>query len=930
MNDNNEIKKDLNDSNSNQSQNSSIRNSSKIQSFHNSAKIVNKQFTGEKSNKSNEPNFIKRSSPIQPMPLFNLNFLKEENSNNELLYTDNNNYKLYPNYSPLTPQLLPNDHRRYSKKNFPSKEEVCKGNPDFSQKLKIPSSSPITQYFNMDTAFNKDFGFQLEGQTPNNYAETPISHLSNVSQSDMFNCSPSDFFNRGNNADIGKNMKGINISDQAEHEIDEDKNRNGKEEVDELYSMNIEHGNEDNNFQDDNNIILNRINELKSKKTKDKIKTSNNSKTPKNAINKNNINNNESDLLLKENFESKDIKINNLEMRKSISNEIPDKSKQNNHKFEELNINYNIFNDNQFGGNKEIIKEDNTSSTLISPEMSKKFGDYYEKYDINYGSPEYPKIEIKNNSIMNKSKMKDNKNMNLNNISENNNMNYNPKMNSNLNNLNNNNDNLNYINNMNISCTNLNINNFTNLNKNPQNNNFNVPNQQLSYYLQNQSVPNNLQNIHNSNNNTNKNKKQKQSYKNNNNLNYNNFQNDLYNDPKIMNYYEQMNGMNINSNPYYPQNNYINNQGYQPIFNNNINNSQLKNNNDYNKRKKIKKLENSLYKDKPLNYLANNLNLLGKDQGACRYLQELLNDNPLEAIQFFYEPLCENILELINDQFGNYLIQKIITYLNEEQLLEIMRIISQNFFEICCSNYGTRALQKLIDYLKTPKLANYFYQLMKPLITPLLKELNGTFVVQKFAKVHYQYSNEINDIIVENSPVLSTHRHGCCVVQKYLEIKDPIMTPNLLDKLIENCLLLIIDQFGNYVIQTILLMGNKKYGNKLAEKIAENVVYYAKHKYSSNVVEKCFDYCDGIYLNNLMTNVQKKENLIELILDEHGNYVVQKVLLLSPPLIQKNMLKLIVPVFDKLKKYPYGDRVINRLIASYPIINDKLFLNEIK
>ena len=483
---------------------------------------------------------------------------------------------------------------------------------------------------------------------------------------------------------------------------------------------------------------------------------------------------------------------------------------------------------------------------------------------------------------------------------------------------------------MNISCTNLNINNFTNLNKNPQNNNFNVPNQQLSYYLQNQSVPNNLQNIHNSNNNTNKNKKQKQSYKNNNNLNYNNFQNDLYNDPKIMNYYEQMNGMNINSNPYYPQNNYINNQGYQPIFNNNINNNQLKNNNDYNKRKKIKKLENSLYKDKPLNYLANNLNLLGKDQGACRYLQELLNDNPLEAIQFFYEPLCENILELINDQFGNYLIQKIITYLNEEQLLEIMRIISQNFFEICCSNYGTRALQKLIDYLKTPKLANYFYLLMKPLITPLLKELNGTFVVQKFAKVHYQYSNEINDIIVENSPVLSTHRHGCCVVQKYLEIKDPIMTPNLLDKLIENCLLLIIDQFGNYVIQTILLMGNKKYGNKLAEKIAENVVYYAKHKYSSNVVEKCFDYCDGIYLNNLMMNVQKKENLIELILDEHGNYVVQKVLLLSPPLIQKNMLKLIVPVFDKLKKYPYGDRVINRLIASYPIINDKLFLNEIK
>ena len=151
------------------------------------------------------------------------------------------------------------------------------------------------------------------------------------------------------------------------------------------------------------------------------------------------------------------------------------------------------------------------------------------------------------------------------------------------------------------------------------------------------------------------------------------------------------------------------------------------------------------------------------------------------------------------------------------------------------------------------------------------------------------------------------------------------MTPNLLDKLIENFFLLITDQFGNYVIQTILLMGDKKYGNRLAEKIAENIVYYAKHKYSSNVVEKCFDYCDGIYLQNMMSNVQKKDNLTELILDEHGNYVVQKVLSLSKSNVQIAMLKIIVPLFDKLKHFTYGERVINRLIVSYPIIKDKSF-----
>ena len=147
------------------------------------------------------------------------------------------------------------------------------------------------------------------------------------------------------------------------------------------------------------------------------------------------------------------------------------------------------------------------------------------------------------------------------------------------------------------------------------------------------------------------------------------------------------------------------------------------------------------------------------------------------------------------------------------------------------------------------------------------------------------------------------------------------MIPALIDKLIEDSLLLIIDQFGNYVIQTILLMGDKKYGNKLAEKICSNIVFYAKHKYSSNVVEKCFDYCDGIYLINLMSSVQKKENLSKLMLDEHGNYVVQKVLSLSSAKKQKAMLSIIKTLFDKLKNLPYGERVINRITTTYPYIN---------
>ena len=371
-----------------------------------------------------------------------------------------------------------------------------------------------------------------------------------------------------------------------------------------------------------------------------------------------------------------------------------------------------------------------------------------------------------------------------------------------------------------------------------------------------------------------------------------------------------------------------NNQNLNNIQVNNINENKIKEQKVNEKpkkkrRKKQKRLDSSSYINKPISYLAENFCIMAKDQGASRYLQKMLDSNPKEIIDALFIPLCKNALKLINDPFGNYLIQKLITYFNQDQLLKILSIISPSFYEISCNSHGTRVLQKMIGLLSNPVIKNYFFELVKPIVTPLLKDLNGTYIVQKFATQNMNdYGLRINAIIIENSSELCTHRHGCCVIQKYLETRDQTMIPALIDKLIEDSLLLIIDQFGNYVIQTILLMGDKKYGNMLAEKICPNVVFYAKHKYSSNVVEKCFDYCDGIYLKNLMSNVQRKENLIKLMLDEHGNYVVQKVLSLSASKKQKAMLAIIKTLFDKLKNLPYGERVINRIVTTYPYINN--------
>ena len=648
---------------------------------------------------------------------------------------------------------------------------------------------------------------------------------------------------------------------------------------------------------------------------------------------------------ISENNENKNLKFNNLSNKNYDSNGISNKSVES----DRNDFNQNLSDDfkMKFVYDLDKIDDDHSFETKskknIEETQNIKIKDEKKEDNGNINMDETNKIDIneininnqkendfnfKGNNFLNKFNKEQNKGFEFTNNyymdNMNNKINFNnPIFNNNNNAFNNNYNNYFYGNNYFND-------NYNNSNSYSQmdyymNNNQNYYNQNNMNSMMNQSL--NLGKNNNMIKNNNFNYQMNQKY------NQNNIDNLNSNFPKYNQFLQSSGNINIQNNyfMYNNQENLKNNQNSQNINNiqvNNINENKTKEQKVNEKpkkkrRKKQKRLDSSSYINKPISYLAENFCTMAKDQGASRYLQKMLDSNPKEIIDAVFIPLCKNALKLINDPFGNYLIQKLITYFNQDQLLKILSIISPSFYEISCNSHGTRVLQKMIGLLSSPVIKNYFFDLVKPIVTPLLKDLNGTYIVQKFATQNINdYGLRINAIIIENSSELCTHRHGCCVIQKYLETRDQTMIPALIDKLIEDSLLLIIDQFGNYVIQTILLMGDKKYGNILAEKICPNIVFYAKHKYSSNVVEKCFDYCDGIYLKNLMSNVQRKENLIKLMLDEHGNYVVQKVLSLSPSKKQKAMLAIIKTLFDKLKNLPYGERVINRIVTTYPYINN--------
>ena len=126
---------------------------------------------------------------------------------------------------------------------------------------------------------------------------------------------------------------------------------------------------------------------------------------------------------------------------------------------------------------------------------------------------------------------------------------------------------------------------------------------------------------------------------------------------------------------------------------------------------------------------------------------------------------------------------------------------------------------------------------------------------------------------------------------------------------------IITDQYGNYIIQNILTKFNIMLKYQIIENIIKNLVSFSNQKFSSNVVEKCFDSEMKI---NVIDEILKDNNFELILLNEYGNYVIQKALSKADKNKQHLLLKSLVPLVDKLQKKPFGQKLLQKLFISYP------------
>ena len=858
--------------------------------------------------------------------------MKEETSSKKAQKDSNNKQEQAQNLtsSPsIQKNILQNNNtspeKNLNQKFFPSKENFfgVKTSPTYGvgKTMSSGTHSPILNYYSNVSSDGKEYYYSpKEGINQNSFNSNKISPLNfNYSPSKIFNnpknnTQSKDLSNNGEDKTLQEKMEPLVNSVNNYHNnfnmrknsfpsngsnLQENNNEDNEEEDSEILTLTIDSGEENYllGMGKDKNLQFNLTEQDKKDNTR------------KNSIN-NMPNKSENENKKKNSDKEKNDEINAMQHINTIYNNIQNSYKDNNemnknsnnentinnlnqnninintNDTNNINNNFNIFNiDNHQNMDQQHSQEENSVENIINKQEFKDYvpNRFRKQFQEEDGPNNYYNNINMNNYIINK--------------------NYAPKINFNPYTQN---VNSNIINNMNDNFY-FNMNNLNNNNNLYMNNNNNIF---QNPYLLNNKISNNINGFN-------------------------------------PNFISQMPlQMNKNNNYFKDQENINNNN----LFNNfyyNGDKYQISNSKEYKKKetgelhsinesdlvtaitinnKVIKRIDPNTYLNESIEYLSYNILPLAKDQAGCRFLQDKLVKEP-NAANAFYKAILPHLLTLVKDPFGNYLVQKLCNYLDEEGIKKIIETISPNILEIGSNSHGTRVIQHLINFLSNPNLVEEFFKILKPHVIPLLKELNGTHIINKLITVHPECANNINKIIVENSSTLATHRHGCCILQKLLDGPDKNLKNDLIDNLVENCNLLIVDQFGNYVIQSILLLNNVKASGAIALKICNDLQYYSKHRYSSNVIEKCFDYCGKKEKNILVQKICSPEIIADLILDEHGNYVVQKALFYAEQKEKEFILQNIVMLLPKIKHAPFGEKLLNRLIINYPILNNYIYNN---
>ena len=241
-------------------------------------------------------------------------------------------------------------------------------------------------------------------------------------------------------------------------------------------------------------------------------------------------------------------------------------------------------------------------------------------------------------------------------------------------------------------------------------------------------------------------------------------------------------------------------------------------------------------------------------QKMIEYLSNNMSQQDINLILNFTKG---NALNLIKDINGNRIIQCIIQNIkNKEFLSPLYKEINENIVEILKTKSGCCVFSKILSNIIEEDL-NIMIDTIFNKIDNLINDEFGNISLKRIIKLNNEnYNNKIFEFIKDNLILLSCQKFSSNVIDACID-NNTSLKGKIINKLIENennINILILDQFGNYIIQNALQNAEKNDFDIIINQIKENEKKIKQTSHGKIIFEKLMKNYKKFLMDNKSNN----------------------------------------------------------------------------
>jgi len=242
--------------------------------------------------------------------------------------------------------------------------------------------------------------------------------------------------------------------------------------------------------------------------------------------------------------------------------------------------------------------------------------------------------------------------------------------------------------------------------------------------------------------------------------------------------------------------------------------------------------------------------LLSVGTYGCRVVQKLLECASQEHKLMVAQQLAGSIMKFVHDQNGNHVVQKMIECLSPSEIGFVAEEIIGHTYRLAVHPYGSRVIQRLLEKL-TRRMAEPLLKEIKQHIIALSKNQYGNYIIQWIINYCAIERREFVSKFIGRVAELSREKFSSNVIEQAIKRSTRPNVRELAAELLRDVSApegkyptlarLVSDQYGNYVIQTLLIKSsgdfrlrllsclskcgklNKNYGKNLLGKVEKMI-----------------------------------------------------------------------------------------------------------